>query len=194
MQVNLRGPAPELTRTPANSGLSSGRRVGYDEDVTRIRAATVVLITVILASSGFAQARRPTAQLTPIVATKTMRAGGTARLVLRVALPKGFHVQADKPRDPALVATVLTVTPPKGTSVATITYPKPVDLKQAGVPQPLAVFEEAFEITVQLKVQPSAAPGRLTVPATLRYQACNDSICFIPTRADTSWPMEITRG
>jgi DsbC/DsbD-like thiol-disulfide interchange protein len=153
-----------------------------------------MLVTVSLTSSGFAQARRPTAQLTPIVATKTMRPGGTARLVLRVSLPKGFHVQADKPRDPALVATVLTVMPPKGTSVAAITYPKPVDLKQRGAPEPLAVFEEAFEITVQLKVQASSAPGKLTVPATLRYQACNDTICFIPTRADTSWTLEITRG
>ena len=161
--------------------------------MARIIAATAVVLA-LCSGVGTAQARRPTAQLAPLVDTKVNRAGGTARLVLRVALPKGFHVQADKPRDPALVPTVLTVTAPKGTSVLGVTYPKPVDLKQAGAPQPLAVFEEVFEIVVRLRLQPSVTPGKLTVPASLRYQACNDSICFIPTKADTSWTMEVSRS
>jgi DsbC/DsbD-like thiol-disulfide interchange protein len=161
--------------------------------MVRITAAVAVALS-LLSAPAFAQARRPTAQLASLVDSKVNRPGGTARLVLRVALPKGFHVQADKPRDPALVATVLTVTPPKGTSLVGVTYPKPVDLKQAGAQQPLAVFEEVFEIVVQLRLQPSLAPGKLIVPATLRYQACNDSICFIPTRADASWTVEVSRG
>jgi DsbC/DsbD-like thiol-disulfide interchange protein len=159
--------------------------------MARILAATAVLLA-LCSAVGTAQARRPTAQLAPLVDTKVNRPGGTARLVLRVALPKGFHVQADKPRDPALVATVLTVTAPKGAGVLGVTYPKPVDLKQAGTPQPLAVFEEVFEIVVRLKLPATA--GKITVPASLRYQACNDSICFIPTKADTSWTMEVSRG
>ena len=160
-----------------------------------VRIGVAVAVALALSSvSGLAQARRPTAQLAPVVESKVHRPGSTARLRLRVALPKGFHVQADKPRDPALVATVLTVTPPRGTTLVGVTYPKPVDLKQAGAPQPLAVFEEVFEIVVQLRLQPSVAAGKLTVPASLRYQACNDSICFIPTRAETSWIVEVSRG
>ena len=39
----------------------------------------------------------------------TLRAGGTARLVLRVSLPPGLHVQSNAPKDANLIPTVLNV-------------------------------------------------------------------------------------
>jgi hypothetical protein len=167
--------------------------VGYDEEMPRTLLASAVSLLLVSGVAG-AQIRRPAAELATSVDAKVTRPGSTAKLVLRVALPKGFHVQADKPRDPALIATVLNVRAPKGTTLIGVTYPKPLDLKQAGAPQPLAVFEEVFEITVRLRLAPSVSPGKLTVPATLRYQACNDSICFIPTSAETAWTLEVGRG
>jgi hypothetical protein len=40
---------------------------------------------------------------------------------------------ANKPRDPSLIPTELTIEPPAGVVVAEIVYPEPIDLKQAGV-------------------------------------------------------------
>ena len=43
-----------------------------------------------------------------------VRAGAKVRLALKVALPEGLHTQSDKPRDPTLIPTVLTIDAPAG--------------------------------------------------------------------------------
>jgi DsbC/DsbD-like thiol-disulfide interchange protein len=152
----------------------------------------VVLLTAVLLSGPLsAQGRRPRAELATRVASLELKPGDTARLVLHVTLPAGLHVQADKPKDPALIATDLTVDPPKGTSLVDIVYPKPIDFKQAGAPEPLAVFTEQFDVVVRLKLSATVAAGTLTVPGHFRYQACNDSICFPPVRTDASWTVVV---
>jgi len=118
-------------------------------------------------------------------------AGQTIRAALQVALPDGFHVQSDKPRDPTLIPTVLTVNPPEGVRVTEIVFPTPVELKQIGLDQPLAVFERDFPIGVQFSLARSVPRGGLVVPAHLRYQACNDTTCFAPKMADTEWKLRI---
>jgi hypothetical protein len=102
-------------------------------------------------------------------------------------------VQSNKPRDPDLIPTVLTVEPPKGAKVA-VTYPKALDFAQAGAAQPLAVYPNVFDIVVQVTFAPGVTPGALTIPATLRYQACNESVCFPPARADARWSLMVPKG
>jgi cytochrome c biogenesis protein CcdA len=134
--------------------------------------------------------RRIQAELTPLVEADAVHAGSEVRLALQVALPEGFHVQSNKPRDPLLIATELAVDPPAGVSVAEVVFPTPVDLKQAGADQPLAVFEQRFSIGVRVAVAPTAA-GELVVPARLRFQACDDKMCFAPTNLTTQWALKV---
>jgi thiol:disulfide interchange protein DsbD len=143
------------------------------------------------AGDSSAQVRGVTATLTPMVERNVVAGGQTARAALEVALPEGFHVQSDQPRDPTLIATVLTINPPEGVTVTEIVFPAPVDLKQLGLDQPLAVFERVFPIGVQFTVARSVASGDIVVPAHLRYQACNDTTCFLPKTADTEWRLRI---
>ena len=118
-------------------------------------------------------------------------AGSAARLALRVALPEGFHVQSNAPRDPTLIPTVLTIDAPAGVSVEEIVYPPPTDLEQVGQKQPLAVFEREFAIGVVVRVDSKAAPGEIALPAHLRYQTCNAQLCFAPTTANTQWTLRV---
>ena len=113
------------------------------------------------------------------------------RAALQIRLPDGYHVNSNKPRDETLIPIVLTVTPPAGVTVTEIVYPKPTDLKQRGAEQPLSVFEHEFTIGVAMTVAAGTAPGELTIPASLRYQACDETMCYIPTRAETGWSVRV---
>jgi thioredoxin:protein disulfide reductase len=146
---------------------------------------------LLCAGDSRAQIRGVTATLTPIVERDGVAGGQTVRAALQVVLPEGFHVQSDNPRDPTLIPTVLTVTPPEGVTVTEIVFPAPVDLKQFGIDQPLAVFERAFPIGVQLTLARSVPRGELVLPAHLSYQACNDTTCFAPKTSDTEWRLRI---
>ena len=145
--------------------------------------AAILLLTTV----GHAQIRGVQATLTPTVESDDVPAGGTLRAALQVELPDGFHVQSNKPRDPNLIPTELTFDLPAGVTVAEVVFPTPVDAKLVGADQPLAVFERAFTIGVRFTM--AAAAGPVTVPAHLRYQACNDTTCFAPKNADVqfSW-------
>jgi thiol:disulfide interchange protein len=136
----------------------------------------------------------PPADLAPFVETSRVGPGGTVRAALAVRLPEGLHANSNKPRDPLLIPMVLTVMPPPGITVAEIVYPTPVDLKQENVDVPLSVFERDFTIGVVLTLGRDVRPGAVTVPAELRYQACDDKMCYRPLTLKTGWALEVRQS
>jgi thiol:disulfide interchange protein len=72
-----------------------------------------------------------------------------------------------------------------------VVFPKPTDFEQAGQPQPLAVFEHEFAIGVQFEVAEAASTGTITVPGRLRYQACDDKLCYPPVTATVQWAVNV---
>jgi thioredoxin:protein disulfide reductase len=154
----------------------------------------LALATALISASpdvARAQLVRPKATVAPVVETAGVQAGGSVRVALRVSLPDGFHVQSNKPRDPSLIPTVLSVDPPAGVSGDEVVYPPSSDLNQVGQSQPLAVFERDFAIGVQLKVSAGTAAGEVMVPVHLRYQACDANLCYPPATADAQWPLHV---
>ncbi len=92
----------------------------------------------------------------------------------------GLHVNSNEPLEDFLIPTVLTLEPPAGFSIGGLAWPEPIMLEQQGAEKPLAVYEETFAIGVSLAVDPDVAPGDYEVPAALRYQACDERMCYIP--------------
>jgi thioredoxin:protein disulfide reductase len=157
--------------------------------------ALIATIAVLLASSqiAVAQLRGVKADLTPLVESETV-AGSPVRAALQVRIPDRFHVQSDAPRDPTLIPTVLTVDAPEGIKVTEIVFPEASEFAQIGQAQPLLVFEHEFAIGVQFDVAATMPAGRINVPGRLRYQACDDKLCYAPVTADVVWPLTIVKG
>jgi len=156
----------------------------------------LVLLTAVVGTASLsAQARRPRATVTPLVERPGVHAGEPVRLALKVSLPEGLHTQSNRPLDATLIPTVLTIDAPPGVTVNEVVYPKTTGLKQEGQDQPLAVFEREFLIGVQVQLDlEHIAYGDLVVPAHLRYQACNDMMCFAPFTVDVAWTIPIVRN
>ena len=130
------------------------------------RRLVLLCVLGVLSGGAFlhAQLRGVKAEVTALLDTDSVHAGDTVRGALTVALPEGFHVQSNKPRDPDLIATELSVDAPAGVTVKEVVFPAAVDLRQAGVDKPLAVFERNFALGVQLTVAPTVAAGAVVVP------------------------------
>jgi len=153
---------------------------------------SAVATTILLSGAAGAQMLRPDIKVTATPIGAPVKAGGTVTVRLAVRLPADVHVQSDKPRDPSLIPTALTLTPPAGFSVSKITYPKASDLSQSGRAEPLAVFGGEFIIEARLAAPAGIAPGEHQLQATLRYQACNETVCFAPARATTQWTITVS--
>jgi cytochrome c biogenesis protein CcdA len=131
------------------------------------------------------------AALTPMVEADALRAGSSVRLAMRVVLADTLHVQSNTPREASYIPTVLTVEPPDGITVDELVYPVATDLKQNGIDELLAVYGHDFVIGVRVTVAPTVAPGTIVIGARLRYQACDDRVCFRPTTAVEPWVVQV---
>jgi thiol:disulfide interchange protein len=155
----------------------------------RVLVATVALL-LCSSQMAVAQLQRIRAEVAPLVETDV--APGTAvRAALQVRIPERFHVQSDAPRDPTLIPTALSVDAPPGITVKEIVFPKATEFEQIGQSQPLLVFENEFTIGVEFTVDATVPTGRLDVPGRLRYQACDDRLCYAPANADVLWTLNV---
>ena len=136
-------------------------------------------------------AQPPDVAINPVVETDAVHPGTTAHVALAVTLDPGFHVNSNTPLDEFLIPTVLTVDPPDGISLERVAFPEAILLEQLGAEQPLAVFEEEFLIGAALSLDAALLPGSYAVPGTLRYQACNDRMCFTPMRVPIRFDLTV---
>ena len=158
----------------------------------RWRGWLAIIILLAAAGPALAQGARPRATLVASTPEVTLAAGTTTSVSLRVELPDGVHVQAHKPTDPMLIPTVLTIDAPPGVTVGSVRYPSPDELRQAGRAEALLVLGPVFDIAVTLTVAADTPPGMRSVPAVLRYQACNDEVCFPPARVAAAWTVTVS--
>jgi len=155
-------------------------------------ALTVALAVVLGATRTHAQLQGPPrAEVTPLLGADGVQPGTSVRAAIRVRLPEGLHTNANTPRDPSLIPLVLSVEAPAGVEVEEIVYPESTDLAQEGVDGMLAVYEQEFLIGVQLGVADDVPPGAIDVSARLRYQACDERVCYIPVTVSTGWALPV---
>jgi cytochrome c biogenesis protein CcdA/DsbC/DsbD-like thiol-disulfide interchange protein len=159
--------------------------------IWRLSAALVLAASIGTAVSAGQPPRLSFAEATAVAVGAPVRAGTTARVTLQVKVAPGFHIQSDKPRDPSLIPLTLTIDVPAGVSVEGLTFPPPKDFTLKGSDQPLAVFEGAFPIEARLAIAKDHPAGEITIPARLRYQACDDTTCFRPTTIPATWTLNI---
>ena len=123
--------------------------------------------------------------------TAEIAAGTSGEAVVRLVIQKGYHVNANPPTYPYLIATELEIKPSEGVTVGKVTYPPPLTGTFAFAEKPLAVYEGTTEIKAELKADKTAPKGNRAVPATLRIQACDDQVCYPPGRVDLQIPVTI---
>jgi thiol:disulfide interchange protein len=119
-------------------------------------------------------------------------AGHELRAALQVRLPDGYHTNSNKPREANLIPLTMTFGPlPAGVGVKEVVFPDAIDLVQKGAEQPLRVFDGSFAIGAVFTLAPEMVAGDIRVPVEMRYQACNETMCFIPVRIPVSWSSSV---
>lgn len=107
-----------------------------------------------------------------------------------VSIAAGYHINSNAPHETYLIPLRLTWTPAPLT-VDAVTFPKARDEKYQFSDQPLAVFTGNFEIATKFKVPADALSGPSILAGKLRYQACNNTMCFPPKTVEVKLPIEV---
>lgn len=118
-------------------------------------------------------------------------AGGSAEATVRLTIQEGFHLNANPPTYPYLIATELNIPPADGVSVGFISYPDGISRKFEFAEEPLSVFEGETSLRVLLNADKSALQGPVNLSGELRVQACDDEVCYPPGKLQVTIPTTI---
>jgi DsbC/DsbD-like thiol-disulfide interchange protein len=113
------------------------------------------------------------------------------RVVLNVdvALKPKMHVYApDQPKDQDYMPIVLTVTPNAAYQLLEKPrYPPSEKLFFAPLKETQHVYSKPFRVTQPIIVTAEVGREPLTITGTVRYQACDDAICYVPQTVAVKW-------
>ncbi len=116
--------------------------------------------------------------------------GKTAQAEVRLTIKEGYHINAN-PASQYQIATQLTVEKAGGITAEQPVYPPSITKKFAFSEQPLAVYEKEAIINVPLNVEAKAEKGEQTVSARLKFQACDEQVCYPPRTLQLSIPVSV---
>jgi len=109
--------------------------------------------------------------------------GGKGVLVITLSVKPAYHVNANKPNDPAYIPTVFTPVPMPGVIFGPVHYPAAKLVKVSYSPKPLLVYTGQAVITVPFTVAKAASPGPKTLTGSVAFQGCDAKSCYPPATA-----------
>ena len=118
-------------------------------------------------------------------------AGATFKVAVILKIEEGWHINSNTPTHDYLIGTALELQQREGIILTDLRYPKAENLKFSFADEPLSVFEGSPTIFLTLKLSEKMAPGKDTLRAKLRIQACNDQVCIAPAVINVLIPIEI---
>jgi DsbC/DsbD-like thiol-disulfide interchange protein len=155
-------------------------------------AVSVVLAAAVGASSAFAHDPGgddgTPVELKAKIHPSHARAGRTVAAVVELHIGGEYHIQAHKPKDPSMIATVLTWDPAPRLRVGRTAYPAPESEKLAFAEGLVLVYDGTIKLRTPVTVKAGTKPGSYKLTGSLRYQACNAAACLAPARL----PVELT--
>ncbi|HSD45104.1 MAG TPA: protein-disulfide reductase DsbD N-terminal domain-containing protein [Pyrinomonadaceae bacterium] len=122
------------------------------------------------------------------IAPDKVKKGRVVRASVVMDIPKGLHVQSNKPLDKYLIATKLDVETPSGMKVGPVSYPRAVMRNLKFSKGAVAVYEGRATLRFNVTVPANYSGSSGEIKGKLRFQACNDEACFPPvTREVKMW-------
>ena len=130
-------------------------------------------------------------------ATDTTVAPGTHfSILLDVKPSKGIHVYA--PGVSGYKPIALTIEPQRWLVVGGATYPRPEDYHFKPLDEHVKVYQRPFRLVQDIALDASSEAQAtlksipaITIKGILRYQACDDKICFSPQTVRLEWTVRV---
>jgi hypothetical protein len=111
--------------------------------------------------------------------------GRVIQAAIVMEIPSGYHVNSNRPLNKNSSPTALKIEGPRGVTIGPVIYPRAIVRKLKAVNnEPLAVYEGRAILRFNLTVPANYQSGELVLKARLRYQSCNDEVCFPPKNHD----------
>jgi hypothetical protein len=141
----------------------------------------------------------PHLQLTLAQSDRSVIPGGRVSLIANIELPPGVHVYSPGVKGYKPIQLTLQALP--GIELQHVVYPSSKVLYLEAIQEHVPVFEGKFRISQDLTVTPSRSSDAIrsvfskertiSITGALKYQACDQTICYPPTSVPVKWQLQI---
>lgn len=156
----------------------------------RLKIQLLFLMTLLIAPANFlatpSPQSAPNIAVTAALSSDKVQRGRTVQATVVLDIPSGFHVNSNRPLEKFLIATQLKIDAPRGVRLSAVNYPRAVLLNFKFSRNRVSVYEGRATMRFNVTVPASFASGTTELKAHLRYQSCNDEVCFPPQSRDVS--------
>ena len=149
-----------------------------------------LLLAVMLAGAAW-QAPAPTnkvstrhLEVAPSVSVKA----GKVSLVVDVSPKATMHVYSPEQKD--YIPVSLKIETIAGVTTPPAEFPRAEKREFPALNETQLVYSKPFRITQPVEIR-GAAPA--TIKGTLRYQACDETICYVPVNVPLTWTLPAKR-
>jgi DsbC/DsbD-like thiol-disulfide interchange protein len=158
----------------------------------RLLSASLAAILVTAQFTPIDPSRIDTKHLTITTSTSAATVAPGERLSLYVDIspkPK-MHVYAPDQTD--YIPIELKVEPASSFKAQTMQYPAAEQFFFAPLKETQRVYSKPFRLTLPITLAQNVAMP-LTIKGTVRYQACDDAICYLPQTIGVSWKVAVKK-
>jgi DsbC/DsbD-like thiol-disulfide interchange protein len=156
-----------------------------------LAAAGLVIVTAV-AVQGLPPpvgTTKETKHLTIATSSSASAAGKRVSLAVDVTPKPNMHVYA--PGQDGYIAIALTLEPNPAFTARKAKYPAAEKILMAALKETQIVYAKPFRIAQDVTL--TGASGPLTIKGTIRYQACDDTVCYLPTNVPVQWTIGVQR-
>jgi DsbC/DsbD-like thiol-disulfide interchange protein len=121
--------------------------------------------------------------------------GSTFQAAVVFDIPRGLHVNANRPLGKYAVPTTVKIDAPRGLRISPVSYPpgqvRTFRFGEGSPPDRLAVYEGRAIIRFNVTVPADYELGVARIRANVRFQTCSDEVCYPPASRELVLPIAI---
>ena len=124
-------------------------------------------------------------------ATNKAQQGRAVEAAVVLDIPAGFHVNANKVSNKFSIPTTVKIDGPKGARVGAVSFPRGKVQKLSFSNEPLALYEGRPVLRFLVTFPADFQTGVAELSAKVRYQACNNEVCYPPVTRTITMPIAV---
>ena len=144
----------------------------------RTHAVAIFALLLLLASASPALAQRATIEKA-VVNVSGLRPGDKATVAVVLDIKPGYHAQSRTPSQDYYVKFDAKLDDIPAIKPGEVVYPKGEEKTYPALGK-LHVYEGQTVVRIPIEVKPDAPAGPLKITGRLKFQICDDSVCFPP--------------
>lgn len=166
----------------------------FEDDYKERETASSILVRQFGLAAPGAHVTKQTRQLelSTSASTDSIATGEHVALVIDISLNPEMHVYA--PGVEHYIAIDWEIADLEAAKAQPVTWPKPETLHLDAINETVPVFTGQFRIVREIVFAPDTKlkslaneKGEITIHGTLKYQACDDRMCYFPASVPLEW-------